>query len=104
MKLHKTTRGPHSNNSYINEKIFFPSIIIELVKQFNKIAKKRKISRNNLCNIIKQNIIFKNLNKSQLRLYKYIFRGEIIPSPKFVHNSFKEHDDLPSYLALVYLD
>ena len=76
----------------------------ELAKQFNNIAIKRAISRNNLWEIIKKNIIFKNSNKTELRIYKYIFRGEIIPSPKYVYKTINKNDDLPSYLSIIYLD
>mgnify|MGYP001254566771 CR=1 FL=1 len=76
----------------------------ELAKQFNNIAIKRAISRNNLWEIIKKNIIFKNSNKTELRIYKYIFRGEIIPSPKYVYKTLNENEDLPSYLSIIYLD
>ncbi len=75
-----------------------------LAKQFNKIAIKRKISRNNLWNRVKKNILFESGNKTELRLYKYIFRGEIIPSPQYVYKSLKEKEDLPSYISLIYLD
>ncbi len=76
----------------------------QLAKQFNRIAIKRKIYRNKLWKIIKNNIIFKNSNKTELRLYKHIFRGEIIPSPRYVYRIMNENDDLPSYLSLIYLD
>ena len=76
----------------------------ELAKQFNLIAVKRKISRNNLWKMIKENIIFKNSNKTKLRIYKYIFRGEIIPSPRYVYKTLQNNDDLPTYLSIVYLD
>ena len=76
----------------------------QLSRYFSEIAKARKISRNNLWHIIKGNIIIKNYNTTYQRLYKNIFRGEIIPSPKFVYNLLQENDDLPSYLSLVYLD
>ena len=76
----------------------------ELAKQFNSIAIKKLISRNKLWRIIKKNIIFKNSNKTELRIYKYIFRGEIIPSPKYVYKIMNENEDLPSYLSIIYLD
>tara|TARA_Y100000766_G_C18757386_1_gene531617 strand:- start:143 stop:670 length:528 start_codon:yes stop_codon:yes gene_type:complete len=75
-----------------------------LAKQYNRIALNRKISRNKLWNIIKKNIIIKDYNNTQQRLYKYIFRGEIIPSIKFVENSLNTNDDLISYLSIIYLD
>mgnify|MGYP001196377998 CR=1 FL=1 len=75
-----------------------------LAKQYNSIALKRKISRNELWNIIKKNIILKNHNMSTQRLYKYIFLGEIIPSAKFVEKSLTTNDDLISYLSIIYLD
>ena len=76
----------------------------ELARQFNRIAIKRKLTRNELWDIIKKNIIFKNSNKTELRLYKYIFRGEIIPSPRYVHKTLEKNDDLPTYLSIIYLD
>ena len=76
----------------------------ELARNFNRIALKRSISRNELWKVVKQNILFKKYNRTELRIYKYILRGEIIPSPKFVYNKLKDNDDLPSYLCLVYLD
>ena len=76
----------------------------ELAKQFNNIAIKRAISRNNLWRLILKNIIFKNLNNTELRIYKYIFRGEIIPSPKYVYKTINKNEDLPSYLSIIYLD
>ena len=77
---------------------------VELAKQFNKIAIKREISRNELWKIIKKNIIFRNSNNTELRIYKYIFRGEIIPSPRYVYKTLQKNDDLPTYLSIVYLD
>ena len=62
------------------------------------------ISRNKLWSIIKKDIIFKDYNKTILRFYKYIFRGEIIPTPKFVNNILTRNDDLPTYLGIIYLD
>ena len=76
----------------------------ELAKHFNSIAIKSKISRNKLWEMIKKNIIFKNSNKTELRLYKYIFRGEIIPSARYVYKTLNKNEDLPSYLSIVYLD
>ena len=77
---------------------------IELAKQYNRIAIKRKISRNELWTIIKKNIIFKNSSKTKLRIYKYFLRGEIIPSPRYVYKILQKHEDLPSYLSIIYLD
>ncbi|ABM75438.1 Hypothetical protein NATL1_08801 [Prochlorococcus marinus str. NATL1A] len=76
----------------------------ELAKRFNRIALKRKISRNNLWNMIKENIIFKKSNKTELRIYKYIFRGELIPSPRYVQKRLERDEDLPTYLSIIYLD
>ena len=76
----------------------------ELAKLFNRIALERKISRNKLWNIIKKNIVMKYYNKTKLRCYKYIFRGELIPSPKIIDKILTYSDDLPSYLSIVYLD
>ena len=76
----------------------------QLAKQFNRIAIERSISRNNLWNITKKNMIIKDQNITTQRLYKYIFRGEIIPSPEFVENSLNNNDDLISYLSIIYLD
>ena len=75
-----------------------------LAKQYNWIALKRKISRNALWNLVRQNIIIKGQKKSYQRLYKYIFRGEIIPSSKFLVKTLANNDDLPSYLSIIYLD
>ena len=75
-----------------------------MAKQYNSIALKRKITRNELWNIIKKNNILKDQNISMQRLYKYIFRGEIIPSAKFVEKSLTTNDDLISYLSIIYLD
>ena len=76
----------------------------ELARHFNRIAIKREITRNELWKSITKNIIFKNSNKTELRLYKYIFRGEIIPSPRYVYKTIKIREDLPSYLSIIYLD
>ena len=85
-------------------KFYVSNYYVELAKQFNKIAIKRKIYRNDLWKIIKKNIIFKNSNNTELRIYKYIFRGEIIPSPRYVYQTLQRSDDLPTYLSIVYLD
>ena len=76
----------------------------QLAKRFNEIALERNISRNELWQIVKNNILIKNMQKTELRVYKYIFRGEIIPSPMYVYNALNKYDDLPSYLSIVYLD
>ena len=76
----------------------------EIAKMFNKIAIKRKISRNELWKIIRENIIFKNCNKTEHRIYKNIFRGEIIPSPGYVYKTLQNNEDLPTYLSIIYLD
>ncbi|MBW3041847.1 hypothetical protein [Prochlorococcus marinus] len=75
-----------------------------IAKLFNQIAEKRNINRNQLWQIVKNNILFKTFNKTTIRIYKYIFRGELIPSPEFVKNLLEKYDDLPTYLAIVYLD
>ena len=54
--------------------------------------------------MIRKNIILKNYNKTDRRLYKSIFRGEIIPSPRFVYKTLQKNDDLPTYLSIIYLD
>ena len=77
---------------------------MELAKRFNTIARKREITRNKLWKITKENIIFKNFNNTNLRLYKFIFRGEIIPSPRYVFKTFEKHEELPTYLSIIYLD
>ena len=76
----------------------------QLARHFNRIAVQRKISRNNLWKMVKENIIFKHSNKTELRLYKYIFRGEIIPSPRYVLKILQRNEDLPTYLSIIYLD
>lgn len=75
-----------------------------LAKEYNRIAIERKITRNELWSLTKKNIIIKHKNMSEQRLYKYIFRGEIIPSPKFVKKILNNNDDLISYLSIIYLD
>ena len=77
---------------------------VELAKRFNKIAIKRKINRNELWKVIRENILFRNSNKTDHRLYKYIFRGEIIPSPRYVYKTLQKNEDLPTYLSIIYLD
>ena len=77
---------------------------MELAKQYNKIAVKKKISRNDLWKMIRKNIILKNTSKTEHRLYKYIFRGEIIPSPRYVYKTLQKNDELPTYLSIIYLD
>ena len=91
-----------SKDSKIN-KYHVGNYYTELARQFNRIAVQRKISRNNLWKMIKENIIFKNSNKTELRLYKYIFRGEIIPSPRYVYKTLLKHEYLPSYISIAYL-
>ena len=76
----------------------------ELAKLFNRIALERKISRNKLWHIIKKNIIVRDFNNTKLRFYKYIFRGELIPSPKYIEKTLTDNDDLPCYLSIIYLD
>ena len=95
-----------NSDTYGNEinKYSVGNYYMELAKQFNSIALKRKISRNELWKIINKNIIFKNYNKTEHRLYKYIFRGELIPSPRYVHKIFQKNEDLPTYLSIIYLD
>ena len=95
--------GNEANERNIN-KYVVANYYSELAKKFNKIALERRISRNELWKIVKKNILLKEYNNSNLRIYKYIFRGEIIPSPQFVKNTLKKNDDLPSYLSIVYLD
>ena len=46
-----------------------------LAKHYNQIAKERKLCRNKLWEEIKKNILFKEFNTTELRLYKYIYRG-----------------------------
>ena len=75
-----------------------------LAETFNRIAIHRKISRNELWKMIKKNTIIKDYNKTQKRIYKYIFRGELIPSPKTVERNLKDKDDLTSYLCIIYLN
>ena len=75
-----------------------------LAKEYNRIALNRKISRNKLWNIIKKNIIIRDYNITKQRIFKYIFRGEIIPSLKFVEHSLNTNNDLISYLSIIYLD
>ena len=77
---------------------------MELSKQYNKIAIKKNISRNDLWKMIRKNIILKNTSKTEHRLYKYIFRGEIIPSPRYVYKTLQKNDDLTTYLSIFYLD
>ena len=77
---------------------------LNLAKEYNRIAIKRKISRAELWNLVKKNILLKNFNNTKLRIYKYITRGEIIPSPKFVINEIEIFNDLPCYLSIIYLD
>ena len=86
-------------NKYVVANYYF-----ELAKKFNKIAIERKISRNKLWMLVKKNILIKEYNKTKLRIYKNIFRGQIIPSPKFIKKTFKKNGDLPSYLSIIYLD
>ena len=86
-------------NKYVVATYYF-----ELAKNFNKIALERKISRNKLWKIVKKNILIKEYNKTKLRIYKNIFRGQIIPSPQFVKNILKNNNDLPSFLSIIYLD
>ncbi len=76
----------------------------QLAKEFNRIALARNISRNELWKIINKNIIIKEYNNTKQRFYKFIFRGEIIPSTKFVENTLINNEDLPSYLSIIYLD
>tara|TARA_B100001250_G_scaffold408914_1_gene432201 strand:+ start:421 stop:984 length:564 start_codon:yes stop_codon:yes gene_type:complete len=75
----------------------------QLAKQFNKIAQNRDMSRNDLWKITKNNCILKGASKTYLRIYKYIFRGELIPSPNYVAKTLQKNSDLPSYLSIVYL-
>ena len=46
----------------------------------------------------------RDLNQTKLRIYKYIFRGEIIPSTNFVKKLLHNYDNLPCYLSIMYLD
>lgn len=76
----------------------------QLAKQFNKIAKERKITRNELWKIVRNSIQFKDSNQTELRIYKLIFRGELIPSPKYVFKKLHGNDELPSYKSIIFLN
>ena len=95
--------GDEANERNIN-KYVVANYYFELAKKFNKIALERRISRNELWKIVKKNILIKEYNKTNLRIYKNIFRGQIIPSPQFVKSTLNKDDDLPSYLSIIYLD
>ena len=75
-----------------------------LAKRFNDIAFSKRITRNELWKLVKINCIFKDQNETNLRIYKYIFRGEVIPSIKFVKKQIDKYDDLPCYMSIIYLD
>ncbi len=93
----------NSGNNRIN-KYNIANYYYYLACTFNEIAIKRKISRNQLWQLVKRNEFFKKIDKTSLRTYKYIFRGEVIPSPKFVKNSLLKYEELPTYIGIIYLD
>ena len=75
-----------------------------LAKTFNNVANDRKLKRNELWEIVKKNIICTSFNKTELRIHKYMLRGDIIPSPKYVNKMLNNYDELPTYLSITYLD
>ena len=95
--------GEETNEKKIN-KYIVANYYFELAKNFNNIALERGISRNKLWNIVKKNILIKEYNMTKQRIYKNIFRGQMIPSPQFVKNILYNNNDLPSFLSIIYLD
>tara|TARA_Y100000766_G_C18743840_1_gene525005 strand:- start:330 stop:899 length:570 start_codon:yes stop_codon:yes gene_type:complete len=94
----------NKNNSfkYKNiDKYNISNYYYNLAQEFNDIASKRKLNRKELWNNIKENLKLEKFNKSELRLYKYIFRGEVVSSPKYVYNSFQRFGDLRCYRTII---
>ena len=68
-------------------KYFIFNYYQNLAKHFNTIAIERSISRNSLWHLLKENKLFRTYNKTKLRIYKHIYRGELIPSISNIRNS-----------------
>ena len=98
-KINSQTRENNEISKYIISKYYY-----ELAKLFEEIANKRKISKSELWEHVKGNIILRGLTNVEQRTYKNIFIGRNIPMGKDIGKILLKYDDLPSYLSIIYLD
>ena len=98
-KINSQTRENNEIIKYIISKYYY-----ELAKLFEEIANKRKISKSNLWEQVKRNMILRGLTNVEQRTYKNIFSGRTIPIGKHIGEILLKYDDLPSYLSIIYLD